>query len=198
MNALIIIDPQIDFCPGGALAVEGGDEIMPQINDLMDDFELIVLTQDWHPSGHSSFASSHFSQEPFSTIDMSYGAQVLWPDHCIVGSDGASFHPNLNTDRADAIIRKGMNPDVDSYSAFVENDKVSKTGLEGFLRTRGCNDITLVGLATDYCVFWSALDGVRCGYNVSVIISACRAINLNGSLDFALQEMRNAGVVLVD
>ncbi|MEK9558530.1 MAG: bifunctional nicotinamidase/pyrazinamidase, partial [Alphaproteobacteria bacterium] len=158
MNALIVIDPQNDFCPGGALAVTGGDEIMPRINDMMSDFDLVVLTQDWHPAGHSSFASSHSGPDPFTVTEMPYGPQVLWPDHCIQGSDGALFHPALNTDRADAIIRKGMNPAVDSYSAFFENDKVTATGLAGFLNGRGCTDLTMVGLATDYCVAWSALD----------------------------------------
>jgi nicotinamidase/pyrazinamidase len=198
MKALIVIDPQNDFCPGGALAVTGGDEIMPQINAMMDDFDLVVLTQDWHPAGHSSFASSHEGADPFTVTEMPYGAQVLWPDHCIQASAGAAFHPALNTDRADAIIRKGMNPAVDSYSAFFENDKTTATGLAGFLTGRGCTALTMVGLATDYCVAWSALDGAGQGFNVSVILPACRAIDLDGSLDTALAEMRNAGISLSD
>ena len=196
MKALIVIDPQNDFCPGGALAVAGGDEIMPRINDMIGDFDLVVLTQDWHPAGHSSFASSHSGADPFTVTEMPYGPQVLWPDHCIQGSDGALFHPALNTDRADAIIRKGMNPAVDSYSAFFENDKVTATGLAGFLNGRGCTDLTMVGLATDYCVAWSALDGAAQGFKVDVILPACRAIDLEGSLDAALGEMRGAGIGL--
>ena len=196
MKALIVIDPQNDFCPGGALAVTGGDEIMPQINAMMNDFDLVVLTQDWHPAGHSSFASSHGGADPFTVTEMPYGAQVLWPDHCIQASAGAAFHPALNTDRADAIIRKGMNPAVDSYSAFFENDKTTATGLAGFLNGRGCTELTMVGLATDYCVAWSALDGAAQGFDVSVILPACRAIDLDGSLDTALAEMRSAGISL--
>ena len=197
MNALIIIDLQNDFCPGGALAVEGGDEIIIQINDMMSDFDLIILTQDWHPTGHSSFASSHNGHLPFSIIDMPYGSQTLWPDHCVAGSNGAAFHPKLNIDCANAIIRKGMNPKVDSYSAFVENDKVTQTGLAGFLQARGSKELTIVGLATDFCVCWSALDGVRSGFNVKVVLSACRAIDLDGSLKTALAPTQNAGVDLL-
>ena len=196
MKALIVIDPQNDFCPGGALAVAGGDEIMSQINAMMDDFDIVVLTQDWHPAGHSSFASSHDDAMPFTLIEMPYGPQVLWPDHCIQASAGAAFHPALNTDRADAIIRKGMNPSVDSYSAFFENDKTTATGLAGLLKGRGCNDLTMVGLATDYCVAWSALDGAAQGFKVEVLLSACRAIDLDGSLDGALANMHGAGIRL--
>jgi nicotinamidase/pyrazinamidase len=194
MKCLLIIDPQNDFCPGGALAVAGGDSIMQPINDLMAGYELIVLTQDWHPQGHSSFASSHEGMAPFSLLEMPYGPQVLWPDHCIQTSAGAAFHAHLNTTKADAIIRKGTNPQVDSYSAFFENDKTTSTGLSGFLRDRGCADITMVGLATDYCVAWSALDGVNQGFNVEVKLSFCRAIDLDGSLDAAHNAMRAAGV----
>ena len=196
MKALIVIDPQNDFCPGGALAVDGGDRIMPQINAMMDDFDMVVLTQDWHPAGHSSFASSHDGADPFTLTEMPYGPQVLWPDHCIQASAGADFHPSLNTDRADAIIRKGMNPAVDSYSAFCENDKTTATGLAGLLNGRGCSDLTMVGLATDYCVAWSALDGAAQNFNVEVVLSACRAIDLDGSLDAALANMRAAGISL--
>lgn len=197
MKALVVIDPQNDFCPGGALAVADGDSIMQPINAMMDAFDLVILTQDWHPEGHSSFASSHEGAAPFTLTDMPYGPQVLWPDHCIQGSDGAAFHPALDTVRADAVIRKGTNPAVDSYSAFFENDKATATGLAGLLRDRGCEDITMVGLATDYCVAWSALDGVANGFRVDVRLPACRAIDLDGSLDKALADMRAAGVSLV-
>ena len=197
MKALVVIDPQNDFCPGGALAVADGDSIMQPINEMMDTFDLVILTQDWHPQGHSSFASSHDGAAPFSLTEMPYGPQVLWPDHCIQGSDGAAFHPALDTVRADAVIRKGSNPAVDSYSAFFENDKATATGLAGLLRDRGCEDLTMVGLATDYCVAWSALDGVANDFRVEVRLSACRAIDLDGSLDKALGDMRDAGVTLV-
>ena len=198
MKALIVIDPQNDFCPGGALAVAGGDEIMLKINEMMDDFDMVVLTQDWHPVGHSSFASSHYGAEPFTLTEMPYGPQVLWPDHCIQASAGATFHPALNTDRADAIIRKGMNTAVDSYSAFFENDKTTATGLAGLLKGRGCGHLTMVGLATDYCVAWSALDGAAEGFEIEVALSACRAIDLDGSLNAALADMREAGISLAE
>ena len=197
MKALVVIDPQNDFCPGGALAVTDGDSIMQPINEMMGAFDLVILTQDWHPEGHSSFASSHQGAAPFSVTDMPYGPQVLWPDHCIQGRQGAEFHPTLDTVRADAVIRKGANPAVDSYSAFFENDKATATGLAGLLRDRGCQDLTMVGLATDYCVAWSALDGVANGFRVEVRLPACRAIDLDGSLDRALADMRRAGVTLV-
>jgi nicotinamidase/pyrazinamidase len=197
MKALVVIDPQNDFCPGGALAVADGDSIMQPINEMMGAFDLVILTQDWHPQGHSSFASSHDGAAPFSLTDMPYGPQVLWPDHCIQGSDGAAFHPALDTVRADAVIRKGGNPAVDSYSAFFENDKATATGLAGLLRDRGCEDLTMVGLATDYCVAWSALDGVANGFRVEVRLPTCRAIDLDGSLDKSLADMRAAGVTLV-
>ena len=198
MKALVVIDPQNDFCPGGALAVAEGDSIMQPINEMMGAFDLVILTQDWHPQGHSSFASSHDGAVPFSLTDMPYGPQVLWPDHCIQGSDGAAFHPALDTMRADVVIRKGSNPAVDSYSAFFENDKATATGLAGLLRDRGCEELTMVGLATDYCVAWSALDGVANGFRVEVRLPTCRAIDLDGSLDRSLADMRAAGVTLVD
>ncbi|MEK9856246.1 MAG: bifunctional nicotinamidase/pyrazinamidase [Rhodobiaceae bacterium] len=198
MKALVVIDPQIDFCPGGALAVADGDSIMQPINAMMGAFDMVILTQDWHPQGHSSFASSHEGAAPFTLTEMPYGPQVLWPDHCIQGSEGAAFHPALDTDRADAVIRKGTNPAVDSYSAFFENDRATVTGLAGLLRDRGCEDLTMVGLATDYCVAWSALDGVANGFRVEVRLPACRAIDLDGSLEKALADMRAAGVTLVE
>ena len=192
-HALIVIDVQKDFCPGGALAVAQGDQIVPGINAAMNDFDVVVLTQDWHPAGHSSFASTH-GAAPMSMMDMPYGPQVLWPDHCIQGSLGAQFHPDLTVDRADLILRKGHNPAIDSYSAFFENDRTTPTGLEGYLRTRGIDRITLVGLATDFCVAWSALDAVREGFAVAVIEDACRAIDLAGSCAAAWERMAAAGV----
>ncbi len=197
MNCLVVIDPQNDFCPGGALAVGDGDQIMSSINEMMAAHDLVVLTQDWHPQGHSSFASSHPGKAPLEMIDMPYGPQVLWPDHCIQGSEGAAFHPALDTTRAAVIIRKGMSPSVDSYSAFFENDKRTQTGLAGYLREVGCTQLTMAGLATDFCVAWSALDGVSEGFEVEVWLASCRGINFDGSLDTALKNMRNAGVKLI-
>jgi len=194
-HALIVIDVQNDFCPGGALAVAGGDEIVAPINALMDEFAVVVLTQDWHPKGHSSFASSHTGAAPFSSVTMPYGEQTLWPDHCIQGTEGAAFHPALRTD-ADLIIRKGMNPAIDSYSAFFENDRTTPTGLEGYLRTRGITTLALVGLATDYCVAYSALDAARLGFAVTVRTDLCRAIDLGGSLATMTTAMMAAGVTL--
>jgi nicotinamidase/pyrazinamidase len=196
MKALIVIDMQNDFCPGGALAVEEGDKIVPGINALMSDFPAVILTQDWHPAGHSSFASEHAGKTPFDVTEMPYGPQVLWPDHCIQGSPGAAFHEGLDTARADLIIRKGYNPRIDSYSAFFENDHQTPTGLEGYLRTRGITDLTLVGLATDFCVNFSATDAARLGFTVTVREDLCRAIDLDGSLATAREGMREAGVRL--
>ncbi|NDV53284.1 MULTISPECIES: bifunctional nicotinamidase/pyrazinamidase [unclassified Salipiger] len=196
MHALIVIDVQTDFCPGGALAVPGGDEIVAPINALMDEADAVVLTQDWHPAGHSSFASAHPGKAPYDLTEMPYGAQVLWPDHCVIGSPGAAFHPALNTDRADLIIRKGYNPAIDSYSAFFENDRRTPTGLEGYLRTRGVERLTLVGLATDFCVTYSALDAAKLDFAVTVREDLCRAIDLDGSLSAARAGMNGAGVKL--
>lgn len=195
-EALIIIDVQNDFCPGGALAVAGGDQIVPLINDLASRAEHVVLTQDWHPEHHSSFASSHPGKNPFETIDMPYGPQTLWPDHCIQGSGGAAFHPALKWTRAELVIRKGFRPAIDSYSAFFENDHATPTGLAGYLRERGIGSITLVGLATDFCVAYSALDAVKQGFATTVRLDACRAIDLGGSLETMLGRMREAGVTL--
>jgi len=197
-RALIVIDVQNDFCPGGALAVAGGDQIVDGINALMSEFDAIILTQDWHPAGHSSFASAHEDGQAFGQIEMPYGPQTLWPDHCIQGTIGAAFHGDLNTDRADLIIRKGYNPANDSYSAFFENDRTRPTGLEGYLRSRGIDDLTLVGLATDYCVNYSALDAARLGFAVTVRTDLCRAIDLGGTLSAAIAEMTAAGVRLTD
>lgn len=194
-NALVVIDVQNDFCPGGALAVAGGDEIVQPINAMMDGFDAVILTQDWHPAGHSSFASSHPGKGPYEMIEMPYGPQVLWPDHCIQGTGGAAFHTGLRVD-ADLIIRKGFNPAIDSYSAFFENDHTTPTGLEGYLRTRGIDTLTLVGLATDFCVNFSAVDAARLGFKVTVDLAACRGIDLDGSMAAALDGMKAAGVTL--
>lgn len=195
-EALVVIDVQNDFCPGGALAVADGDAILPRINDLMAEFATVVLTQDWHPADHASFADNHPGAAPFSLTQMPYGPQVLWPRHCVQGTVGAAFHPGLNTDPAQVIIRKGFRPQIDSYSAFFENDRQTPTGLEGFLRSRGVTALTLVGLATDYCVAYSALDAARLGFGATVLMGACRAIDLNGSLAEAEARMAAAGVVM--
>ncbi|WP_282027658.1 bifunctional nicotinamidase/pyrazinamidase [Ruegeria faecimaris] len=195
-HALIVIDVQNDFCPGGALAVPGGDEIVAPINAMMPDFDSVILTQDWHPAGHSSFASSHAGKNPFDMTEMPYGPQVLWPDHCVQGTNGAAFHANLRTD-GDLILRKGFRSNIDSYSAFFENDQTTPTGLEGYLRTREIERLTLVGLATDFCVYYSAVDAARLGFDVSVQMRACRAINLDGSLASAETAMKDAGVRLI-
>ncbi len=193
-DALIVIDVQKDFCPGGALAVPEGDQIVPGINDLMEKADTVILTQDWHPAGHSSFASSHSGLWPFATIEMPYGTQVLWPDHCVQGSDGAAFHERLNLTKADMILRKGYNPAIDSYSAFFENDHKTPTGLHGYLQTRGIDRLTMVGLATDFCVNFSAVDAARLGYGVSVQTALCRGIDMDGSLKAALAGMSEAGI----
>ncbi|WP_431301042.1 bifunctional nicotinamidase/pyrazinamidase [Tabrizicola sp. BL-A-41-H6] len=194
-DALIVIDVQNDFCPGGALAVAGGGEIVGGINALMTDFPVVVLTQDWHPGTHLSFADNHPGAAPYSLTDMPYGPQVLWPAHCVQGTHGADFHGALRTSAAQMVIRKGFRPEIDSYSAFFENDKVTPTGLEGYLRARGVGHVTLVGLATDFCVAYSALDAARLGFGVTVRGDLARAIDLNGSLAAARDQMAAAGVV---
>ena len=196
MHALIVIDVQNDFCPGGALAVPGGDEIVAGINQLMEEADAVILTQDWHPAGHTSFASSHDGKSPYDLTEMPYGPQVLWPDHCIQGTPGAEFHADLNQTRADLIIRKGYNPAIDSYSAFFENDHSTPTGLEGYLRTRGITHLTMVGLALDFCVNYSAVDAAKLGFDVTVRQDLCRAIDLDGSLEAAREGMVGAGVQL--
>ncbi|SEO59438.1 nicotinamidase/pyrazinamidase [Salinihabitans flavidus] len=193
-RALIVIDLQNDFCPGGALEVPGGDDIVPGVNALMAEFGAVILTQDWHPAGHSSFASEHPGKSPFETVEMPYGTQILWPDHCVQGSDGAAFHADLDTRRADLIIRKGFDPGIDSYSAFFENDHETPTGLEGYLRTRGIDALVMVGLATDFCVSFSAVDAARLGFEVELLTDLCRGIDLDGSMDAAMGKMRAAGV----
>jgi len=196
MRGLIVIDVQNDFCPGGALAVPEGDQIVAGINALIPSFDAVVLTQDWHPKSHSSFASLHAGKAPYDMIDMPYGPQVLWPDHCIQGTQGAEFHEDLDTARADMIIRKGYNPAIDSYSAFFENDRTTPTGLTGYLKTRGISDLTMVGLATDFCVNFSAVDAAKLGFTVTVISDLCCAIDLDGSLAAAQDGMKTAGVTL--
>ncbi len=195
-QALIVIDVQNDFCPGGALAVSGGDAIVPFVNRMIADAPHVILTQDWHPAGHSSFASTHAGKNPFETVAMPYGEQTLWPDHCIQGSQGAAFHPDLEWTKAELVIRKGFRPSIDSYSAFYENDHKTPTGLAGYLRERGISELTMVGLATDFCVAYSALDAVREGFSVTVTLEACRAIDLGGSLEAMTQRMKEAGVSL--
>ena len=192
-HALLIIDVQNDFCPGGALAVADGDDIVRGINAIMPEYDAVILTQDWHPAGHSSFATTH-GADPMTLTQMPYGPQVLWPDHCIIGTNGAAFHSDLNVDAADMVIRKGYNPAIDSYSAFFENDNSTPTGLEGYLRTRGIGTLILVGLATDFCVNYSAVDAAKLGFNVTVRMNLCRAIDFDGSLDAAIAGMTQAGV----
>ena len=193
-RALLLIDIQNDFCPGGELAVADGDAVVPLANRMQADFPLVVATQDWHPAAHSSFAANHDGAEPFSTMEMPYGTQVLWPVHCVQGSEGAAFHPDLALDRVSLIVRKGTDPALDSYSAFFENDRETPTGLTGYLRDKGVTDLTLAGLATDFCVAWSALDARRLGFEAALALDACRAIDLDGSLDAAMTRMREAGV----
>ena len=196
-KALLVIDVQNDFCPAGALEVAGGNEIIPYINEEMAKYECVVLTQDWHPKGHSSFATSHEGKNPLELIKMPYGDQVLWPDHCVQGSKGAEFHPDLNIEQANAIIRKGSDPRIDSYSAFFENDRKTPTGLDGYFKSLEIANINLVGLATDFCVNYSAQDAANLGYKVSVLEKMCRAIDLNGSLAAAKSEMQDCGVEFI-
>ncbi|WP_108860018.1 bifunctional nicotinamidase/pyrazinamidase [Ruegeria sp. Alg231-54] len=195
-HALIVIDVQNDFCPGGALAVPGGHEIVDPINTMMAEFDAVILTQDWHPAGHSSFASEHDGKAPLDMTEMHYGPQILWPDHCVQGTEGAEFHPDLKT-HADLVIRKGFRRGIDSYSAFFENDQKTPTGLEGYLKSRGITKLTMVGLATDFCVHFSAVDAARLGFDVTVRLDACRAIDMDGSLAAAKAAMRDAGVALI-
>lgn len=193
MKALLIVDVQNDFCPGGALAVKNGDKIIPVIHQIKDRFDAIILTQDWHPAGHSSFASTHPRRKEYETIQVEYGIQVLWPDHCVQGTEGAEFHPNLDVPEAQLIIRKGFRKDIDSYSAFYENDQKTETGLTGYLKNIGITDLYICGLATDFCVKWSAIDGMMEGFNVYVIEDAVAGIDLNNSVERAWKEMQEAG-----
>ena len=195
-EALIVVDMQNDFCEGGALAVPGGNAIVPRVNQLIAQAEHVVLTQDWHPPGHASFASSWEGAEPFSSRAFPYGPQTLWPTHCVQGTKGADFHPGLEATKAEMIVRKGFHRGVDSYSAFQENDRMTRTGLDGYLKARGIGTLTLCGLALDYCVAWSALDARQAGFDVTVMVDATAAIDLDGSRQKMLHEMRQAGVRL--
>lgn len=195
--ALLVIDVQNDFCPGGALAVAEGDAVVAPINALLAQFSVKVLTQDWHPADHSSFADNHNGAAPFSMTTMPYGPQVLWPRHCVIGSEGAAFHGGLATDSADLVVRKGFRSAVDSYSAFFENDKSTETGLAGYLRERGATSVALTGLATDFCVYYSAVDAVKTGFSATLLTDCCRAIDLDGSLDAAMTDMAAKGVRLM-
>ena len=196
-DLLLVVDVQNDFLPGGALAVPEGDAIVPLINALAQRFAHVALTQDWHVPGHLSFASSHAGRAPFETSTLPYGAQILWPDHCVQGSLGAEFSPALSLPRAELIVRKGYRREIDSYSAFCEADGVTPTGLAGYLRERGFDRVFLAGLATDFCVAYSAVDARKAGFEVVVIEDACRAIDTRGSLTAAWDRMREAGVARV-
>jgi len=193
-DALLVVDVQEDFLPGGALAVARGDEIVPLVNRVATQFAVVVLTQDWHPAGHASFASSHPGKRPFQTMRLPYGEQVLWPDHCVQGSAGAAFAAGLDIPHAQLVIRKGHHRKVDSYSAFLEADRKTKTGLDGYLTSRGVKRVFCVGLATDFCVAWTALDARRLRFQAAVIEDACRAIDTAGSLVAAWKAMQEAGV----
>ncbi len=196
-SALIIVDMQNDFCPDGALPVPEGDKIVPIINKISSKFYKVIATQDWHPSNHKSFASVH-KKNIYDTIELNGITQILWPDHCIQGSKGADFHPELNLNPVDLIIRKGTNPNVDSYSAFQENDKITKTGLEYYLKGLNIKDIYLTGLATDYCVFYTAIDGKEAGFNVYVIIDATQGIDFpEGDLKNKIEIMKKQGIKII-
>ena len=197
MRALLIVDMQNDFCPGGALPVPEGDAIVPLINQLADEFDHVLQTQDWHPVHHQSFASQHDGADPYDTVEMDYGTQVLWPDHCVQGTNGAAFHPDLDTTKSELIIRKGFRPEIDSYSAFFENDDTTPTGLAGYLRERDIDTLFVCGLAADFCVKWSALDSRKQGFDVFVVEDATRGIDQDGSLAQAWQEMNDAGVQII-
>ncbi len=196
-DVLIVIDVQNDFCPGGALAILNGDQIIPAIRQAARQFQHIILTQDWHPKGHSSFASSHPGKKPFESIEAHYGAQTLWPDHCVQGTPGAEFHPSLHLPQAELILRKGYRSEIDSYSAFFENDRTTPTGLYGYLRERGLNRAFFAGLAYDYCVAYSALDAHRLNLPAVILRNACAAIDLNGSVNQMEQQFREAGVEVI-
>jgi nicotinamidase/pyrazinamidase len=196
-DVLVVIDVQNDFCIGGNLAVPDGDDVVPEINKLAQRFPHVVLTQDWHPKGHSSFASSHPGHESFTQIEMPYGPQTLWPDHCIQGDFGSAFHERLDVKRAELVIRKGFRPEIDSYSAFFENDHRTPTGLGGYLMERGFKGVYCVGLAFDYCVRYSAEDAKTLGFETHVIERACRAIDLAGSADATRKNFQQRGIQLI-
>ena len=197
-DLLLVVDVQHDFCPGGALAVADGDAVVPAIARLMPRFEHVAFTQDWHPPDHRSFASAHPGGAPFSSVPFPYGEQTLWPDHCVQGTHGAAFHEGLDLHRAELILRKGFRREIDSYSAFFENDRATPTGLGSYLRERGFRHVVLCGLATDFCVAFSAIDARRLGFEATVLLGASRAIDLAGSLDEAVSRMREAGVALIE
>jgi nicotinamidase-related amidase len=197
-DVLLVVDVQNDFCPRGALAVPQGDEIIPAVNRLAAQFAHVILTQDWHPRRHTSFASSHAGKQPFDTIELPYGRQILWPDHCVQGSEGAAFHPALEIPHAELVLRKGFRAAIDSYSAFRENDQLTPTGLASYLRERGFERITLCGLATDFCVLFSAIDGREAGFEVSVVTGACCGIDVDGSLARAMRSMKEAGASFLE
>ncbi|SEJ43957.1 nicotinamidase/pyrazinamidase [Azotobacter beijerinckii] len=196
-DLLLVIDLQNDFCAGGALAVAGADELVPAINRLAEGFAHVALTQDWHPPGHRSFAASHPGRRPFETVRLAYGEQTLWPEHCVQNTPGAEFHPQLAIPQAELILRKGYRAEVDSYSAFHENDRCTPTGLAGYLRERGLRRLFLAGLATDVCVHYTALDARLAGFETVLLLDACRAIDRDGSLAAALDAMRAAGVEIL-
>ncbi len=195
--ALIVIDVQNDFCMGGALAVAQADAVVPIINSMFEAFSLSVLTQDWHPTNHFSFASQHPQRSAFDVVSASYGEQILWPDHCVQGSTGAEFHSALDSHRASAVVRKGCRQHIDSYSGFYENDRKTPTGLHGYLQNQGIQSVTLAGLATDFCVYYTAVDAIGLGYHVQLAEQACRGIDTNGSLSHSLDSMRKLGVKFV-
>jgi nicotinamidase/pyrazinamidase len=197
-DVLLVIDVQNDFCPGGALAVAGGDSVLAPINRLAQRFDHVILTQDWHPANHASFASAHPGKQPFEQIAMPYGSQTLWPDHCVQGTQGAEHHLDLHIPHAELILRKGFRAQIDSYSAFFENDRTTPTGLAGYLRERQLTRVFLTGLAYDYCVGYSALDARRLGFSATILRDACRAIDLNGSVAAIEAEFARAGVDLID
>jgi nicotinamidase/pyrazinamidase len=193
-DVLLLVDVQNDFCPGGSLAVPGGDEVVPLINSLAVKFAHVVMTQDWHPRGHLSFASSHSGKQVFQTIELSYGTQVLWPDHCVQGTAGAAFRDDLRVPHAELVLRKGYHPQIDSYSAFYENDRKTATGLTGYLRERGFSRIFIAGLAFDFCVRYSGEDARREGFDVVVIEDACRTIDVDGSAALTKDQFRTLGI----
>ncbi|WP_409360790.1 bifunctional nicotinamidase/pyrazinamidase [Bartonella heixiaziensis] len=196
-KVLIVIDVQNDFLPGGALAVPQSDIILPAVNNLIDHFDHVILTQDWHPKNHSSFASAYPEKTPYDTVTLDYGPQILWPDHCVQGTQGAAFHSSLRVEKAQLILRKGYNQKIDSYSAFFENDQKTPTGLKLYLKEHGFTKLTMCGLATDFCVGFSALHAIQCGFKVSVSLNACAGIDLNGSLNTMLKTMNKAGIELL-
>lgn len=196
-EALIVVDMQNDFCPGGALGVIWEDSILPPVNRLIERHRHIILTQDWHTPDHTSFSANHAGKSPYDIISMPYGKQILWPSHCVMGTEGAAFHPELNTTTAELVLRKGYHTDIDSYSAFFENDRTTPTGLAGYLQERGMERLVFCGLTTDFCVACSALDAAQCGFQATVVLGACQAIDMEGSLNIALKEMRKNGIELL-